>query len=281
MIGAITGDVIGSIYEFNNIKSKDFPLFSPECYFTDDSVMTCAVADAIMEGGTAKQFVESMKRIGRHYPNAGYGGRFFDWLFSDSVDPYNSYGNGSAMRVSPCAWLEDPQNYSGKGPTPESVRNLACTSSIVTHNHAEGIKGAQATADAIFLARYYFGGYSDEKADEAIYKQKIKDYITDVYGYDLTMKLDDIRPWYKYDITCQGTVPQAIIAFLEATDYEDAIRNAISIGGDSDTMGAITGGIAEAAYGVPDWIKARTRMFLSPEMNFIIDKWNEYRKKDW
>lgn len=245
MLGAIIGDIIGSVYEWNNIKTKDFPLFMPDCFFTDDTVMTIAIAEGLMNGGTSKEFIVAMKKYGRMYPDAGYGGRFGSWLFSEDTKPYNSWGNGSAMRVSPVAWFYDSLL---------EVEKHAEISASVTHNHPEGIKGAQATAAAIFLARK---GKS---------KDDIKEYIESKYGYDLSRSLDDIRPSYIFNESCQGTVPEAIIAFLESTDFEDAIRNAISLGGDSDTLAAITGSIAEGAYGVPEIIKEKALSILDEDL---------------
>jgi ADP-ribosylglycohydrolase len=230
MLGAIIGDIVGSIYEFNNIETKDFPLFSKECHFTDDTVMTIAVADALLAGGSADDFIDSMKKWYKLYPYLSYGGSFKCWLRSDNKSPYNSFGNGSAMRVSPCAWLADSL---------VEAETLAKKSAVVTHNHPEGVKGAQAVAAAIYLARV--------RKD----KDEIKLYVTNRYKYDLTQRLDDIRPHYGFNETCQGTVPEAITAFLESNRFEDAIRNAISLGGDSDTLAAITGSIAEAYYGIP------------------------------
>ena len=261
MLGAIIGDIVGSVYEWNNIKTKDFPLFRENCFFTDDTVMTCAVAEAIMNGGHQDDFIDAMKKYGKLYPDAGYGARFSSWINSDNREPYNSFGNGSAMRVSPCAWVMDCGFCARTGMTP-SNRNLARLSAEVTHNHPEGIKGAMATTDAIFMCRYFFGGYCGDyeqpiKDNPTECKRRIKDYIEKEFGYDLSQTLDEIRPRYHFNETCQETVPQAIIAFLESTDFEDAIRNAISLGGDSDTLAAITGSIAEAAYGIPDWIKEK------------------------
>jgi len=238
MLGAIIGDIVGSIYEFNNIKTKDFPLFSEKCKYTDDTVMTIAVADALMG---SDDFVSSMKKFGNLYPNAGYGGYFRKWLFSDDREPYKSWGNGSAMRVSPCAWVANSL---------EEAENLAMKSAVVTHNHPEGIKGAQATAAAIYLAHK---GKS---------KAEIKEYIESKYKYNLSRTLNEIRPDYRFDESCQETVPEAIIAFLESTEFEDAIRNAISLGGDSDTLAAITGSIAEAAYGIPFEISEEAESYL-------------------
>ncbi|VKC15771.1 hydrolase [Streptococcus pneumoniae] len=255
-IGVIIGDIVGSVYEWNNIKTKDFPLFRKDCFFTDDTVMTCAVAEAIMNGGQKDDFIDAMKKYGRMYPNADYGARFNAWLNSDNREPYNSFGNGSAMRISPCAWIMDCGFYAKTGIWPSS-RGLTSLSAEVTHNHPEGVKGAMATVDAIFLCRFYFGGYCREY-EQSINdnltecKRRIKDYIEKEYDYNLSQTLDEIRPNYRFNETCQETVPQAIIAFLESRDFEDAIRNAISLGGDSDTLAAITCSIAEAAYGIPD-----------------------------
>ena len=240
MFGAIIGDMAGSVYEFHNHKSKEFPLFDAGCYPTDDSIMTIAVAKAILENdgkveGLSEKTVEWMQKIGRQYPDCGYGGRFYEWMYARNPHPYNSFGNGAAMRVSACGWA---------GKTLEEVKALSCAVTIVTHNHPEGLKGAEATACAVFLAR---NGHS---------KEEIRSFIEDnCYALDFT--IDEIRPTYRFDVTCQGSVPQAIEAFLESTSFEDAIRNAISVGGDSDTLAAITGGIAEAFYGIPEDIRKR------------------------
>lgn len=231
MYGAIIGDIIGSVYEFNNIKTKDFPFFSNRSTYTDDSIMTIAVAKALMHSrDTQTSFkttlIQCMREYGRQYPYAGYGGMFSQWLISETSEPYNSFGNGSAMRVSPCGLI---------AVTLQEALDLAKASAEVTHNHPEGIKGAQATAAAIFLAKY---GKS---------KDEIKEYI-EANFYTLDASLDDIRPGYFFNETCQETVPQAIVAFLESETYEDAIRNAVSLGGDSDTLAAITGSIAWAFY---------------------------------
>ena len=252
MLGAIIGDIVGSVYEWNNIKTKDFPLFSEKCFFTDDTVMTIAIADALLNGGTADNFIDSMKRIGRLYPNSGYGSRFNSWIFLNEREPYNSWGNGSAMRVSPCGWFAESL---------DEAENLAEKSAMVTHNHSEGIKGAKATAAAIYLAR------KDTKKD------KIKEYIEKKYGYDLDRTLDSIRPIYHFNETCQETVPEAIIAFLESYDFEDAIRNAISLGGDSDTLAAITGSIAEAAYGIRSITTTKVFLYLDDMISSVINAW--------
>ncbi|HRP88885.1 MAG TPA: ADP-ribosylglycohydrolase family protein [Edaphocola sp.] len=224
IIGAVIGDVIGSVFEWNNIKTTDFSLFNPKCDFTDDTVLTIAVADSILN---KKEFAKTIWEYGRKYRGRGYGGSFRNWLQEDNLKPYGSFGNGSAMRASAVGFAFDDI---------ETVMEVAKQSAEVTHNHPEGIKGAQATATAIFLARQ---GKS---------KQEIKDYITRTFKYNLDFTLDEIRPTYKFDVTCQGSVPQAIVAFLESSDFESAIRLAISIGGDSDTIACITGGIASAYY---------------------------------
>ena len=257
MIGAIAGDIIGSVYEKNNIKTKEFPLFSPDCCFTDDTVLTVAVADILLNGGN---YTEQLKNYCRRYKNAGYGMNFRNWALSSQTKPYNSWGNGSAMRVSPIGFVFNDLN---------SVLLEAKRSAEVTHNHPEGIKGAQATATAIFLAR--------TKKD----KKKIKSYIETTFGYDLSFSLARIRPNYQFNVSCQGSVPQAIVAFLESTDFEDAIRNAISIGGDSDTIACITGGIAHAFYGgVPKAIAQRTLDLLDEPLRqmteaFMSEYFNE------
>ncbi|MGM9614790.1 MAG: ADP-ribosylglycohydrolase family protein [Oscillospiraceae bacterium] len=232
MIGAIIGDIVGSRYEFDNIKTKKFPLFSEMCMFTDDTVMTVAVANALLQSRqTHRSFsdtlTEQLRSYGSKYPHVGYGRRFHDWLEEDDTAPYNSLGNGSAMRVSPCGLIAKTLN---------EALFLAKESAEVTHNHPEGIKGAQAVAAAIFLART---GKS---------KEEIRDHITR-YFYPLNFTLDEIRPAYSFNETCPGSVPQAIEAFLESVNFEDAIRNAVSIGGDSDTIAAIAGSIAWSYYG--------------------------------
>lgn len=281
MMGAIVGDIVGSVYERHGIKTKDFPLFRDDCRFTDDTVMTIAVAEAIMHGGRRDDFIDTMKKYGRMYPNAGYGGRFIAWIFSDDREPYNSFGNGSAMRVSPCGWTMDCGFCARTGMWPTNGCAMASLSAEVTHNHPEGIKGATAVADAIFLCRYYFGGYCGDcetpiNDNPAECKRRIKEHIEQKYGYDLSSSLDEIRPTYRFDVTCQGSVPQAIIAFLESADFEDAIRNAISLGGDSDTQAAITGSIAEAAYGIPDWIKDQAYTYLDEPLKDVLRRWKEY-----
>ena len=245
--------------------------------------MTCAVADAIMNGGSEKDFILSMKKYGRMYPHAGYGGRFRVWLRSMDTKPYNSFGNGSAMRVSPCAWVMDCGFCARTGMWPN--RDLARLSASVTHNHPEGIKGALVVCDAIFMARFYFGGWNieysnpiDSDPDEC--KRRIKEHIENEYGYDLSMSLDEIRKNYEFDETCQGSVPQAIVAFLESTNFEDAIRNAISIGGDSDTIAAITGSIAEAAYGISEDLKEMALSYLDEPLKDVLRRWKKYMRGD-
>ena len=252
IIGAIAGDVIGSDFEWNTVKTTDFNLFCKDSRFTDDSVLTLATMSAIINGNG---YCDSYKKFGQKYPNAGYGGYFYKWIFSDKSEPYNSWGNGSAMRVSPVGWYCNNIN---------DVLAEAKKSAEVTHNHPEGIKGAQATAAAVYMARW--GKTKDE----------IKKYIEANFQYDLDRKLDDIRPGYKFDVSCQGSVPEAIIAFLESTDYENAIRLAVSLGGDSDTIACITGGIAEAFYGkIPDYIIENVLNILPNEFINIIEEFSE------
>ena len=262
MYGAILGDIIGSPFEFDRgDKTKDFKLFSRRSHFTDDSVMTLAVCEALLKVGqdvTVKEIedavISSMQSWGRRYPHAGYGGYFRRWLTARHPEPYNSYGNGSAMRVSAVGWLYDSL---------EKTRTVAKATTNVTHNHPEGIKGAEATASAIFMAR---NGSS---------KEEIKKYIENEFHYDLNRTLNEIRPGYHMDETCQKTIPEAIIAFLEAKDFEDAIRNAVSLGGDTDTLGAITGSIAEAYYGIPEWLITECRKRINKDMRIVLDDFND------
>ncbi|MEJ2588177.1 MAG: ADP-ribosylglycohydrolase family protein [Deltaproteobacteria bacterium] len=249
MLGAVAGDIIGSVYESRPIKTKDFSLFGPSSSFTDDTVLTLAVADAILTGRT---YLDSFLELGRQYPHAGYGGTFIRWLFSNDPQPYNSWGNGAAMRVSPVGFAFDEA---------ETVLAEAEKTAGVSHNHPEGIKGAQATALTIWLAR---NGHS---------KSEIRERITRDFGYDLERRVTDIRPSYGFDVSCQGTVPEAIISFLDAEGYEDAVRNAVSLGGDSDTLACITGGIAEAFYGsVPAPIKRAALRRLPADLLDIVDR---------
>ena len=288
MLGAIIGDIIGSRFERHNIKSKDFQLFTPDCRPTDDSIMTLAVAQALLSwripnkwpgdifpispailrepftlgGGPflledltklAELTVSSMQELGRKYPYAGYGGHFGVWLGMENPRPYNSFGNGAAMRVSPCADVAHTVAH-----TLEEAKKVSETVTAVTHNHPEGIKGAEATTVAIFMAH-------ERRSKDEIRRVISRDY------YPLDFTLDEIRPKYQFDVTCQGTVPQAIMAFLEATDFEDAIRNAISIGGDSDTLAAITGSIAEAYYGIPQDIRSQAMQYLDETQKGILN----------
>lgn len=273
MIGAIIGDIVGSRFEFNNHRSKDFELFTDECQVTDDSIMTIAVAKAIME--TEKKIkpllnerrnnyeynkllesmtIKCMQEIGRKYPYCGYGGMFRHWVFSDNPKPYNSFGNGAAMRISPVGFFAN---------TEHEACELSRIVTSTTHNHEEGIKGAEATVISIYMARH--GATKDE----------IRHKINENY-YNLNFKIDEIRDTYKFNETCQGTVPQAIVAILESTSFEDAIRTAISVGGDSDTLAAITGSIAESYYGVKDDIKEKALTYLDKELRSIYDEWYKY-----
>jgi len=243
ILGAIAGDIIGSSYEFNNVKSLDFELFTNDTYFTDDSVLTIATMFAILN---QCDYTEAYQSFGRRYPRRGYGGNLKKWIYAENPKPYNSWGNGSAMRVSPIGWYCN---------NIDDVLSEAKKSAEVTHNHSEGIKGAQAAAASVFLART---GKS---------KNEIKRFITDNFGYDLNRTINEIRPLYQFDESCQGTVPEAIIAFLESKNFENAIRLAVSIGGDSDTIAAITGGIAEAFYRkIPEDITDFVKVILGPDL---------------
>jgi ADP-ribosylglycohydrolase len=252
MLGAIAGDIIGSVYEHDNIKSTDFPLFSRLCRFTDDTVLTVAVAHALLDG---LDYAGTLKSYGRRFPKAGYGGSFIRWLFSESLGPYNSWGNGSAMRVSPVGfWFNSV----------EKVLAEAERTAAVTHNHPEGIKGAKAVALAVFLAR------------SGVDKTAIKYEIESRFSYDLSRTIDEIRPGYKFDVSCRGSVPEAIVAFLESIDYEDAVRKAVSIGGDSDTIACISGAIAHAFYGrIPKYIVNQVRSRLSADLLQVVDKFQQ------
>lgn len=265
MIGAIVGDIAGSRFEFHNRKTKEFSMLVSRgeeercCYFTDDTVMTLAVAQAIIDwrtngsGDTADlsaAAVSRMQEFGRRYPHAGYGGAFRRWLEASRPQPYNSWGNGSAMRVSACGWA---------GRTLDEVKALSRAVTEVTHDHPEGIKGAEATAVCVFLARQ---GKS---------KDEIGAYVRANY-YPLDFTLDDIRAGYSFDVSCQGSVPQALEAFFESTSFEDAIRNAISIGGDSDTIGAICGAVAEAFYGAPKEIRSKALTFLPQHLVDVLKR---------
>jgi ADP-ribosylglycohydrolase len=267
MYGAILGDIIGSPFEFDRgDKTKDFKLFSRRSHFTDDSVMTLAVCEALLKVGqnaAVKEIedavITSMQSWGRRYLHEGYGGYFRHWLTARHPEPYNSFGNGSAMRVSAAGWLYDSL---------EKTRVVAKATANVTHNHPEGIKGAEATASAIFMAR---NGSS---------KEEIKKYIENEFHYDLNRTLDEIRPSFHMDETCQKTVPEAIIAFLEARDFEDAIRNAVSLGGDTDTLGAITGSIAEAYFGISETLISECRNRINKDMRDVVDTFYSFVRKD-
>jgi ADP-ribosylglycohydrolase len=249
MLGAIAGDIIGSVYEAMPVKRTDFPLFAPEARFTDDTVLTVATAQALLGDG---DYAAAYRRYGRAYPDAGYGGNFYRWLFSEAAGPYGSWGNGAAMRVSPVGFALD---------SVDAVLAEARRSAAVTHDHPEGIKGAQATALAVFLARHGVDG---------------ADLATEIQGrfdYDLARPLEAIRPGYRFDVSCQGSVPESLIAFLQSTDFEGAVRNAISLGGDADTMACIAGGVAQAFYGgVPEPIAAEVRRRLPVRFLSVIER---------
>ena len=263
MYGAILGDIIGSPYEFDmGDKTKNFPLFPHNCSYTDDTVMTLAVAEAFLdapeeEALLRQKLIRTMQAYGRMFPYSGYGARFAGWLRSRNPQPYNSYGNGSAMRVSSVAWLYHDL---------ATVEKMAKVSAEVTHNHPEGIKGAQATAAAIFLART---GAS---------KAQIKAYMEETYGYNLSRTCDEIRPGYHHVESCQETVPEAITAFLEGSSFEDVIRTAVSLGGDCDTLTCIAGSIAEGFYGVPEEMKVECRNRLPKPLLDILLRFEQLQK---
>ena len=253
--GAICGDIIGSTFEVNSIKSKEFELFEFGSTFTDDTVMTIAVANWLIKDKNSKEvLINELKYFGNKYPNSGYGGMFRRWLKDSNSKPYGSWANGSAMRVSACAYM---------GKSLKEVNKLAYTSAIVTHNHPEGIKGAQSVADATYLA---LKGES---------KNNIKKHVEKNYEYDLSNTFDKIRPDYLFDVSCAGSVPESIICFLEAEDYEDAIRNAISLGGDADTQASICGSIAGAYWGVPDEIWDESMEYLDYEFIEVLDNFEK------
>ncbi len=261
MIGAIVGDIVGSVYEWDNLKKKTFKLFKTKSFFTDDTVMTLAIAHALLNlnqdlKSWQQDLIHDMQTIGLMYPNSGYGQHFMMWLLSKKPMPYNSYGNGAGMRIAPVAYV---------GKTIEEVKFLSQIVTEVTHNHPEGIKAAEAIAVATFMA----------KQKES--KLTIKKYLQKHY-YPLNFTLDEIRPTYAYDVTAQGSTPQAIVAFLESDSFEDAIRNAISIGGDSDTIAAMTGSIAEAFYGIPKEIETKALSYLTPDLKKIVKRfYQKYR----
>ena len=263
MIGAIIGDVVGSRFEFHNVLSKDFEFLTRECDFTDDTVMTCAVAQGLMDSkpdfsDLSEKTVAAMQRIGRQFPYCGYGARFINWMFSDNPQPYNSCGNGSAMRISPVGFAAHDV---------EEAKKLAAAVTCISHNHPEGMKGAEATAVAIVMAR-------QGKTKEEI-RKAMEEY------YDLSMTVDQYREeWQGHGKEiCQVSLPQALVCFFEGEDYEDVIRNCISIGGDSDTIAAISGGIAEAYYGVPTEIKERVWGFLPSNLADICETFDNWRNR--
>ena len=265
MYGAILGDMIGAPYEFDRgDKTKTFPMFTEKSQFTDDSVLTIAVTEALLdtlggaEDAVKDALVQSMKKWGWRYPGAGYGTSFSEWLWEENPQPFGSYGNGSAMRVSAAGWLYD---------TLEQTRRIARWTAEVTHHHPEGVKGAEATASAIFLART---GSS---------KAAIKDYVVNEFGYNLFRSCDEIRPTYHHYESCQRTVPEAITAFLEGNDFEDVIRTAVSLGGDCDTLACIAGSIAEAFYGVPAALKAACKARLPEDLLAVLERFEQIRTK--
>lgn len=261
-MGAIAGDIVGSVFEWNNVKSKDFePLFAEHAFFTDDTVHTIAVADALMQEG--QDFAERLRTYTNEYPGRGYGGMLGQWAQSASLGPYDSFGNGSAMRVSPCAWWAT---------TEDEALALAERSAAPTHNHPEGVKGAQAVAFAIWQARTCRPTTAGER-------HALKDRIAAKFGYDLSQPVDDIRLWYEFDVTCQGSVPQALTCALEADGFEDALRNAISIGGDSDTIAAIAGSVAEALWGIPEDIENEAKARLDARLPSVVDRFQAMRPK--
>ena len=260
MLGAIIGDIAGSRYERFNIKAKDFPFFSLWDRMTDDSILTLAIARALLvcredRSDLGRQAVTQMQRLGQMFPDCGFGGHFHSWIFEKDPEPYGSWGNGAAMRISPCGWA---------GNSLEEVKKLSEAVTQVSHNHPEGIKGAEAAACAVFLART---GSS---------REEIRTYIQEDY-YDLSFTLDEIRDSYRFDVSCQGSVPQAIEAFLESTDFEDTIRNAMSIGGDSDTIAAIAGGIGEAFYGIPAQLRREALTYF--ESQELLDILTDFEQK--
>ncbi len=255
MLGAMIGDTLGSTFEFYPMKTKKFELLDNKSHFTDDTVMTVAVADSIMN---EVPYVESLQMWGRKYPRAGYGGGFRKWIHLDDPKPYNSFGNGSAMRCSSVGWLLDDD---------ESVLEEAKKSAEITHNHPEGIKGAQSVALGVLMGR------------KGSSKKEIKEKLEVLFDYDLNQELDQIRPNYTFDSTCQGSVPQAIIAFLESTDFEDAIRNSISLGGDADTQACITGSLAEAYYkSIPEEIASFVKWRIEDDLLAVLDQFNSITK---
>lgn len=265
MIGAVIGDVVGSKYEFDNIKTKDFEFLASDCYFTDDTVLTMAVCEVLLEVSKdmtddeiRSMMTRSIRKWGRKYPDESYGIRFGRWLMADDEKPYGSFGNGSAMRVSSAGWLFDDM---------ETTRRMARLSAEVTHSHPLGVKGAEAVAAAVFMAR---NGAS---------KKDIWFYMEDEFDYDVHFCCDEIRETYSFDETCEGTVPEALAAFFDGTDFEDSIRNGVSLGGDTDTLCAITGTISEAYYGVPADYEAEVRYYLTDEMNSLYERFKAVKRE--
>ena len=260
MLGAIVGDIVGSVYEFHNTKSMNFELFTPWSRFTDDSVMTLAVAKWLVEDEThtIHYLIYCMQELGNRYPNAGYGGNFRTWLREDNPQPYNSWGNGAGMRVSPVGLYAK---------TLDEALALAALTASVSHNHPEGVKGAQAIAACVFLCK------------EGKSKAEIKEYIEKTFDYNLNRSIAEIRPRYEFDVSCQGSVPEAIIAFLDGNSFEEVIRLAISLGGDSDTIGAMAGSIAACMYPIPDEIVNRCNTILTEDLKEIKDKFIELLKE--
>ena len=252
MMGALVGDIVGSVYEFQSTDSMDFGLFTPWTKFTDDSVMTLAVAKWLMEdeSHSLQGLVYYMQELGQKYPHSGYGARFGVWLEEEYPQPYNSWGNGSGMRVSPVGMYAK---------TLDEALALAAVSAAVTHNHPEGVKGAQAIAASVFLCK------------EGKSKQEIKEYVERVFDYDLSRKVADIRKNYSFDVSCQGSVPESIIAFLEGNDFEEVIRLAISMGGDADTMACMAGAIAAYMHPIPEWITEKCDAILTDDLRTIKD----------
>ena len=260
MLGAIIGDIVGSRFEFNNIKTKKFKLFDKRCKVTDDSVMSVAVAEMCLNGyvpNNKEMIIKTFKKWGQKYPRVGYGNKFFQWVLSDNPLPYNSCGNGSAMRISAIGFFAK---------TKEEVEVYSKDVTEVTHNHPEGIKGAESVASVIWLCRK---GKS---------KDEIKTFIQNEFGYDLSRTCNQIRSEYTFDVSCQGTVPQAITAFLEGCDFEDVIRTAVSLGGDSDTLTCIAGSMAEAFYGVPQNLKQKCLELTTSQMHDVIKNFEFFCK---
>lgn len=267
MFGAVLGDIIGSRFEFDRGgKTKDFKLFTGEDEFTDDSVMTAGVAQGLINAGKdstekeiKKSLIKSMQKFGRRYPYAGYGARFIDWVHTDNPEPYNSWGNGSAMRVSAAGWLYDSL---------ERTLDVARWTAEVSHNHPEGIKGAQCTAAVIYLSRI---GKS---------KEEIKDYVIREFEYDLHESLDEMRRRHRHDESCMDSLPKALVSFFEGNSYEDVVRNSVSLGGDTDTLAAIAGAMAEGMYEIPESILREGIGFIPEDIREAIEKIDTRRSQD-